>query len=117
MVGYKIPCRYCEALVEKNAGMCPECGRVNPAGPTRCPVCRNPVRKQHVNCSHCGLSLKIACPKCKEETFLGDYCQHCDHRLVMVCPNPKCGVEQPLGRDICHACQKPLTDSTQPGRG
>ncbi len=117
MVGYMIPCRYCEGLVEKNARVCPACGKVNPAGPLRCPVCRNPIRRQYVNCSHCGLLLKAVCPKCKEETFLGDYCQHCDYRLVVVCPDPKCGAEQALGRDTCHQCQKPLNEPRQPGRG
>lgn len=110
MVGYKIPCRYCEALVEPSASVCPMCSRVNPAGSLRCPVCRNPVRKSHVSCSGCGLELRGPCPACGEETFRGgDYCEHCDARLVVVCPHEKCRAEQPaVGSNVCMECGKPL---------
>lgn len=108
MVGYLEPCRYCENLVEGNASFCPQCGKVNPAGPLRCPMCRNPIRKQHVVCSNCGQSLNIACPKCGEETFLGDYCRHCDVRLTVTCSEAKCGATQPAGRKTCVKCGRPL---------
>ncbi|MFO8059082.1 MAG: hypothetical protein R6U70_00275 [Bacillota bacterium] len=108
MIGYKQPCRYCETLVDPNASVCPMCGKVNPAGPLRCPVCRNPTRRQWVNCSNCGTSLRLTCPQCGEETFLGDYCDHCGERLVVVCPNPKCGAEQPPVSDTCLKCGKPM---------
>lgn len=108
MVGYKHPCRYCDQFVPAQARVCPFCGKVNPVDEWRCPQCRNPVEKGWVACSHCGLHLKIACPTCGEETFLGDYCETCDARLLAVCPHRKCGVEQPLGRTTCVKCAKPL---------
>lgn len=109
MVGYKVPCRYCETLVEPNAGFCPMCSRVNPAGPLRCPVCRNPVRRQWVTCSNCGVKLKVACHRCGEQTFLADYCDSCSDRLIVTCPHDKCGVEQAPVGDNCRECGKPLT--------
>lgn len=108
MVGYNVPCRYCETLVEPGASYCPACSKVNPAGPMRCPVCRNPSRRQWVRCSGCGTHLKIECPCCGQETFLGDYCDHCDERLLMICSDPKCRAEQPPVGDSCRECQKPL---------
>ena len=108
MVGYLQPCRYCKTLVEGNASFCPKCGKVNPAGPFRCPVCRNPIRKQFAMCSDCGLPLKVSCPKCGKETFLGDYCEQCEARLTVTCPDPKCGEDQPPGRNTCLKCGKPL---------
>lgn len=111
MVGYSVPCRYCEALVDPAARFCPVCERVNPAGPLRCPVCRNPIRKQWAICSNCGVSLKVKCPACSEETFLADYCDHCQALLVVKCSNPKCGKEQPPVGDRCQECEEPLKSS------
>lgn len=108
MVGYMQACRYCEAMVPPDAEFCPLCGKVNPVGPLRCPVCRNPTRKQWARCSNCGLSLRTACPGCGGETFLGDYCERCGGRLAVVCPHPKCGAEQPPVGDTCRECGKPL---------
>lgn len=104
MPGYKHPCRYCGQLTPPDANVCPFCGKVNPAGPTRCPHCRNPIRKEHAACSGCGLNLRIVCSECFEETFLGDYCEHCDARLLVVCPNRKCGAEQAPVGDSCIKC-------------
>jgi len=107
MPGYKHPCQYCGKLVPPDSNVCPHCGRVNPSG-LRCPKCRNPIRKDWVNCSHCGLPLKVACPKCGKTTFFGDYCEQCSARLLVVCPNPKCKTEQsPIGEN-CVKCNRPL---------
>ncbi len=110
MVGFKIPCRYCSTLVEPTDSVCPSCSRVNPAGPLRCPACRNPVQRDWASCSGCGLGLTGPCPVCGHDTFRGeDYCSHCDARLVVVCPHDKCKVEQPaLGSGTCIDCGKPL---------
>lgn len=108
MVGYKHPCRYCNNLVPPNSKVCPFCGKINPKGPTRCPKCRNPINEKFKVCSNCGLALSVTCPKCGKETFFGDYCEHCDSRLVVVCPHRKCKTEQPPIGDICIKCNKPL---------
>ena len=108
MVGFKHPCRYCNQLVPPNANVCPFCGKVSPVGSLRCPKCRNPVEKGWFACSHCGLSLQIDCPKCSEKTFLGDYCEKCDARLLVACTNRKCKTEQAPGSDCCVKCGKPL---------
>ena len=108
MVGYDLPCRYCEALVPPDSAFCPVCGKVNPTGPLRCPKCRSPIRKAWARCSHCGLPLKINCPHCGKETFFGDYCEHCSGRLVVTCLNPRCGFEQPPVGDVCVKCGRPL---------
>lgn len=108
MVGYKQLCRYCDKLIPPNAKVCPMCGKVNPLGPLRCPKCRNPVENGWVACSHCGLSLQVDCPDCGKKTFLGDYCDHCGHRLVVICSNRKCRAEQPLGSETCFKCGQPL---------
>ncbi len=108
MVGYKHPCRYCDRLVPPNANVCPLCGKVNPVGALRCPNCRNPVEKGWVACSNCGLSLQADCPQCGQKTFFVDYCEHCDHRLLVVCSNRKCKAEQAPGGELCIKCGKPL---------
>jgi RNA polymerase subunit RPABC4/transcription elongation factor Spt4 len=109
MPGYKHPCRYCGSLVEADARFCPLCGKVNPAGSLRCPACGSAVETGFKACSHCGLMLEGACPKCGKTGCLIDYCQHCGERLVMTCPNRKCGSEQSVLLKICSKCGKPLT--------
>jgi RNA polymerase subunit RPABC4/transcription elongation factor Spt4 len=106
MPGYKHPCRYCEQLIPSEANICPFCGKVNPLGPLRCPKCRSPIEKGYVACSNCGLSLKIVCPKCGKKTFFGDYCEHCEAPLIVVCL--KCKTEQPPVGKKCVKCGKPL---------
>ncbi|RLF38009.1 MAG: hypothetical protein DRN21_05750 [Thermoplasmata archaeon] len=106
MPGYMHPCRYCNELIPPDSNVCPMCGKVNPLGPLRCPRCRNPVRKNYKVCPSCGLNLEIACPYCGEMTFCGDYCGHCEKRLVVVCP--KCKNEQPPIEGKCIKCGKPL---------
>ncbi len=108
MPGYKHPCRHCGQLAPPNANVCPFCGKVNPKGPARCPKCRNPIKKEYKVCAGCGIELKTGCPRCGEETFLGDYCDHCDERLLVVCPGKKCGLEQaPIG-EFCVKCGEKL---------
>jgi rRNA maturation protein Nop10 len=94
--------------VEEEANVCPFCGKVNPVGPLRCPKCRSPTQQGWVKCSHCGLSLQVACPKCGKLTFFGDYCDKCGNRITVVCPNPKCRTEQPPIGAKCIKCGKPL---------
>ena len=115
MPGFKHPCRYCGEMIPPEANVCPMCGKINPLGPLRCPKCRNPVKKDWKKCSNCGLSLEEICPKCDKSTFLGDYCDHCNDRLLIVCPNPKCGQEQPPIGDTCIKCGKPLKGGNKNG--
>lgn len=111
MPGYKHPCRYCDGLVSEDSNVCPLCGKVNPVGPLRCPKCHSPIEKGWTKCGHCGLGLQIACPQCGKLTFFGDYCDKCNARLVVVCPNPKCRTEQPPIGPNCVKCGKPLGHS------
>jgi len=108
MPGYKHPCLYCGEFIPKDSSACPVCSKVNPLGPPRCPRCRTPVEKNWKSCSNCGLSLEIACPKCKEKTFFGDYCGKCGARLIVLCPDPECKTEQPPLGENCVKCGKPL---------
>ena len=106
MPGYKHPCRYCGKLVSPDSNVCPFCGKVDPSGPLRCPQCRNPIEKGWEKCSNCGLLLRVECPECGKLAFFGDYCEHCDTRLVVVCQ--KCKTEQPPIGEKCVKCGKPL---------
>jgi len=108
MAGYKHPCRYCDKLVPAEANVCPFCGKVNPLGSFRCPKCRTPVQKDWKACSNCGLALELACPHCGKTTFFGDYCFSCNARLTVVCPDKKCGLEQPPLGEKCSKCGGPL---------
>ena len=108
MPGYKHQCNYCGKLIEKDANLCPYCGKVNPLGPMRCPKCRNPIQKDYIVCSNCGLNLKIICPFCGKETFFGDYCDNCNKRLLVICSDTKCKTEQPPLGNTCIKCGKPL---------
>lgn len=108
MPGYKHPCRYCDKLIPPDSAVCPICGKVNPLGPLRCPKCMTQIEKGWKKCSHCALSLEITCPKCGKANFLGDYCQSCNARLTVICPNRKCKTEQvPIGGK-CIKCGKQL---------
>ncbi|MCL5986789.1 MAG: zinc ribbon domain-containing protein [Actinobacteria bacterium] len=60
MPGYKHPCRYCDKLIEPDTNVCPFCGKVNPLGPLRCPVCQNPIQKEWNSCENCGKPLKVS---------------------------------------------------------
>ena len=108
MAGYKHPCRYCGELVEADANVCQACGKVNPYGELRCHKCRAPVKEGWKVCPGCGLKLEIACPKCAEPVFFGDYCSKCGARLTVVCPHKGCGLEQPPVGPNCTKCGKPL---------
>lgn len=108
MTGYKQPCRYCGGLLSSGSRTCPLCGKVNPLGSQRCPKCRNPIKREWIACSNCGLSLKIDCPQCRKDTFFGDYCDECEARILIVCPNRKCKAEQPPISDKCVQCGKPI---------
>jgi endogenous inhibitor of DNA gyrase (YacG/DUF329 family) len=52
------------------------------------------------------LTLQINCPHCGKPTFFGDYCQHCNQRLTVVCP--KCKTEQAPLAEKCIKCGKPI---------
>lgn len=108
MVGYKHPCRYCDQYIPSGSAVCPLCGKETPLGPLRCPRCRNPVQKNWQSCNSCGLELQVECPYCHELTAFTEYCQHCDERLVIKCPNEKCGAEQPPLGDTCVECGEPF---------
>ncbi len=108
MIGYKHPCRYCDEFIPPNSKVCPLCGKVNPLDSLRCPKCRDIIRRAWKNCSNCGLSLSVSCPYCAEETFFGDYCDQCESRLVVVCSDDECGLQQPPVGDECSKCGKPL---------
>ena len=107
MPGYKLPCRYCGKVIPPESNICPICGKANPIF-LRCPKCRDLIEKEWLNCPSCGLSLRVTCPTCKNETFFDDYCEKCDFALTVVCPNPKCRLEQPPLGNKCIKCGKPL---------
>ena len=108
MPGYKHPCRYCNQFIPPNSNRCPLCGKVRPLGPLRCPRCAAPIRKGWIKCNSCGQSLQVVCPACGKDTFFGDYCEHCDHHMVVVCPHRKCRAEQPPLGEKCIKCGRPL---------
>ena len=89
MSGYKKPCRYCSELVSSDANVCPQCGKVNPVGPLRCPKCRNPIQPAWKKCEDCGLELRTTCPQCGKSTFFGDYCEKCQARLTFTVTEEK----------------------------
>jgi len=106
MPGYKHPCRFCNQLVPADSNVCPSCGRLNPIGPDRCPKCRNPIDRKQIACSNCGLSLRVVCPACGQETFFSDQCDACGKKLTIVCP--RCKTEQLPSEEKCIRCGKPL---------
>ena len=108
MPGYARPCRYCNQLVPPDAAACPACGKVNPVSGPACPQCATHLETGWKKCPSCGLSLEVACPKCGKPTFLGDYCDQCQSRLTVICPNKKCRFEQALIGNKCIKCGKPL---------
>lgn len=116
MSGYKKPCRYCGELVEPDSDFCPVCGKEDPSGPARCPDCRAPVQESWKLCNKCGRSLIVKCPKCGKDTFLAMYCRNCNEKLVIVCPDPKCNTEQPVGNDKCIKCGKALGGGKKNGK-
>ena len=107
MSGYNVPCRFCGKLIPKESNVCPVCGKSDPIF-LRCPKCRDILKKDWVNCPSCGLSLRIKCPKCGQETFFDNVCEKCGEELKVVCPNPKCRTEQLPVSDKCIKCGKPL---------
>jgi rRNA maturation protein Nop10 len=52
--------------------------------------------------------LEVACPKCGQTTFFGDYCGLCGAQIAVVCPNKKCQATQSPLSDKCIKCGKPL---------
>jgi len=109
IAGYKHPCRYCNEFIEPESNTCPHCSKVNPLRSLRCPRCKHPVRKSWSRCSDCNLELVVTCPHCRQESFFGDYCDHCDERLMVICKAPDCGEQQPPLEDNCIKCKQPLT--------
>ncbi|MBD3206358.1 hypothetical protein GF319_08445 [Candidatus Bathyarchaeota archaeon] len=106
MFVYKQPCRYCDEPVDSNSHLCPLCGKYNPVGPLRCPLCRSPIMRTFKVCGSCGQSLQVECPSCGRSTFFGEHCDFCGGRLVIRCEI--CGKEQPPVRDICNKCGRKL---------
>jgi len=106
MSSYKKPCNYCGELIDPDSKFCPLCAKADPLGPVRCPKCKNPVEKNFKVCGNCGLPLRIKCPKCGKDTFLGSYCEVCNAPLLVVCPS--CHAEQPPIGNKCIKCGKPL---------
>jgi RNA polymerase subunit RPABC4/transcription elongation factor Spt4 len=104
---YKQSCIYCNKLISADSNACPYCGKRNPII-LRCPKCKNPISKEEKYCSYCNLCLETTCPECGKVTFFGDYCDNCQGALTIICPNPKCRLEQPLLSDKCIKCGKKL---------
>ena len=50
------------------------------------------------------------CPFCGKATFFGDYCDKCDKRLLVICPN--CLKEQPPIGEKCMKCGKNMGKPT-----
>ena len=95
-----------DLVVENDANTCPWCGKPSPTDSLRCPKCRSPIQTGQRACAHCGLELKLDCPRCGKPTFLGDFCESCGARLLAKCP--RCGAEQvPLG-ERCASCDKKI---------
>ena len=55
--------------------------------------------------------VKHRCPKCEKMiTEEGArFCPHCRAKLVLICPNPNCQRESPLGTKFCLSCGAKLT--------
>jgi Double zinc ribbon len=104
MASYKHPCKYCGKLIERDSNFCPFCAQENPLGPMRCPLCRNPVEDGAKICGHCGFSVWSVCKNCGKETFVGDNCKKCGALMTIVCPNPKCRIEQSPTNKKCIKC-------------
>jgi RNA polymerase subunit RPABC4/transcription elongation factor Spt4 len=107
LAGYKHPCMYCEKFIPPDSNLCPYCGKTDPFT-LRCPQCRNPVDRDWIKCSHCGLSLHMRCPVCEKDTFVGNYCEQCNAYLLVACPNRRCKMEQLPIFTKCIKCGKPL---------
>jgi len=106
MADYMHPCVYCEELIPSESQICPLCGKSEPLGLLRCASCKAPVEAGSKSCPQCGESLEMACIRCGEQTFVGQYCEHCGGELEVVCGN--CQTRQPLGGKACKVCGKPL---------
>jgi len=108
MATYKQPCIHCGALVERDARFCPGCASNSPFG-YQCPTCMREIQKgaQRV-CAGCGRQLYIACPICRQLTFVQERCEACGASLMIRCKNPRCGVMQFYENEKCTACGKKI---------
>lgn len=107
MATYKQPCLHCRTFIERDSRFCPACGSGSPFGYI-CPTCRSPIGKEQKVCSSCGRQLRVICPYCGKETFVGEECEHCKGSLMKICPNPRCGERQFFQNVKCTACGKRL---------
>lgn len=111
MASYKQACIHCGRLVDPDARACPGCGSRSPLA-WRCPACRKEVSPQDRICSGCGRSLAVACPHCRQPTWVNDRCDRCGQSLLIQCGNRRCGELQFFDLARCTACGKKL----EPGK-
>jgi len=107
MASYKQNCIHCNTLIDSDSAYCVGCGSSSPFG-YACPKCKHPVEKGQVICGGCGQHLYLACPVCGQRTFTQDTCEACGVRLVIRCPNDRCGREQFFTNEVCTECGKKI---------
>ena len=109
MAEYKQPCIHCDTYIDRDARFCPKCGSNTPFG-YLCPTCLKPISKDDMLCSGCGRNLRITCPVCDGDTFVGEKCDVCGVSLLIKCPNERCGQKQFYQNEKCTACGKKIKE-------
>ena len=104
---YKVPCMHCGTLLERDARFCPTCGSGSPFG-YHCPTCLRSIQKGQVCCVGCGRPLYVACPVCKQKTFVQERCEACGASLMIRCENKRCQELQFFENIKCTACGKKI---------
>lgn len=107
MATYKHPCLHCGEFIERDSRICPNCGSRSPFG-YHCPNCLKDIKKNQTLCSGCGRSLYVACPSCKQQTFVSERCEACGADLMICCSNPRCNELQFFQNTKCTACGKKI---------
>lgn len=107
MAVYKEPCRHCGALLMRDSRFCSKCGSHAPFVDL-CPTCLREICREDAVCSGCGRLLRLTCPHCGKQTFVGETCDACGMSLLRKCPNPRCGEMQFCENTKCTACGRKL---------
>ncbi|MDD3243850.1 MAG: zinc ribbon domain-containing protein [Eubacteriales bacterium] len=107
MAEYKQPCRHCGALLARDSRFCPKCCSGAPFADL-CPACLRQVSREDRLCAGCGRPLRVSCPHCGGQTFVGERCDACGGTLLKACPNPRCGQMQFFENTRCTACGKKM---------
>ncbi|MDR1776133.1 MAG: zinc ribbon domain-containing protein [Actinomycetes bacterium] len=108
MATYKQACIRCGAMLERSAHFCSTCGSNAPFGDA-CPGCHAPITREQQLCSGCGRQLYVACPHCKQRTYVGGAtCDACGLSLMLYCGNKRCGHAQFFQNKKCTDCGKKI---------